>query len=481
MSRYRPGTYIALFIGAHFAHHLLTALVVPILPYIRDGFGLTYAQSGLVVSAFTLSYGIGQLPAGWFADRLGRGYLITVGIAGVALAGAIAGLTTTYTGLIVALIAMGIAGGGYHPSAAPLITASVPPERRGRALGLHLVGGSASHFVTPLLGAAIASQFGWRGSFLGIAGPVFFFGLAFFLILRNRGEQRYSAEPAVAAATTGASADASIEPGSGMADTGFDSGTAASLAGGAKGDDRSGARPQDGSGEHPGRETESSGARPQDGSGQHTGRETEPSGARPAAAPNRRRTIIRISIFLVMTSAVGAAIASMTAFVPLYMVDGFGLSEELGAATLSLFFVTGVVAAPIGGALSDRFGPVPILILLSVAAGPLMMLGAALPSAILFAGILLALGIATFFRMPVSEAYLSEDVPERMRSTVLGVYFFAGMEANGVITPILGHLIDTQGFEAAFGLFGLVLTVVAVTSAAALYVMHLRAGLPARG
>lgn len=474
MSRYRPGTYIALFIGAHFAHHLLTALVVPILPYIRDGFGLTYAQSGVVVSAFTLSYGIGQLPAGWLADRLGRGYLITIGIAGVALAGAVAGLTTTYAGLIAALIALGIAGGGYHPSAAPLITASVPPERRGRALGLHLVGGSASHFVTPLLGAAIASRFGWRGSFLGIAGPVFFFGVAFFLILRSRGEQRYSAEPAIAGATTGVSSDAPIPSGAAVADSGYSAGNPAAHRG-LDGDSQPAHRtPGDG-----GNAATGAGApETADGITERTGKPAE--AAPPTGRPNRRRTIVRITIFLVMTSAVGAAIASMTAFVPLYMVDGFGLSEELGAATLSLFFATGVIAAPIGGALSDRFGPVPILIALSVAAGPLMMVGAALPTALLFAGILLALGIATFFRMPLSEAYLSEDVPEHMRSTVLGVYFFAGMEANGVITPILGHLIDTRGFQSAFALFGLLLTVVAAASAVGLLAMHLRAGIPVR-
>ncbi len=56
---------------AHFAHHLLTALPVPLLPFIRGDFGLDYAQAGLVVSAFGLAYGIGQLPAGWLSDRIG--------------------------------------------------------------------------------------------------------------------------------------------------------------------------------------------------------------------------------------------------------------------------------------------------------------------------------------------------------------------------------------------------------------------------
>ena len=56
---------------AHFGHHLLTALPVPLLPMIRDDFGLDYTQSGLVITAFSLAYGIGQLPAGWLADRIG--------------------------------------------------------------------------------------------------------------------------------------------------------------------------------------------------------------------------------------------------------------------------------------------------------------------------------------------------------------------------------------------------------------------------
>ena len=53
-----------LFVLAHFSHHVITALVVPLLPFIRNDFGLDYTQAGFVISAFTLSYGIAQMPAG---------------------------------------------------------------------------------------------------------------------------------------------------------------------------------------------------------------------------------------------------------------------------------------------------------------------------------------------------------------------------------------------------------------------------------
>ena len=91
------------------------------LPFIRKEFSLSYAQSAFVTSAFALSNGTGQLPAGFLADRIGPRILITVGILGVALAGVLVGLSQTYILLLVFLVPMGLLGGGYHPAATPLI------------------------------------------------------------------------------------------------------------------------------------------------------------------------------------------------------------------------------------------------------------------------------------------------------------------------------------------------------------------------
>ncbi len=168
---------------AHFAHHLVTALPVPLLPLIRDEFALDYTQAGLVTSVFNLSYGISQLPAGWLADRIGPRILITISICGVALAGLLVGLSQTYIMLIVLLAVMGVAGGGYHPSAAPTISASVEPKNRGRALGFHLIGGGGSFFLAPLIAAAIAATWGWRGPFIGLAVPTMMFGIIFYVLL----------------------------------------------------------------------------------------------------------------------------------------------------------------------------------------------------------------------------------------------------------------------------------------------------------
>jgi len=177
---------VPLFVLAHFSHHLLTALPAPLLPLIRSEFGLDYTQSGLIISAFGITYGIGQLPAGWLADRVGRPVMITTGILGVALCGLIIGLSHTYIMLIIFLALMGFMGGGYHPSASPAVAASVEPKNRGSALGFHLIGGSASYFLAPLVAAGIATALGWRGPFVILALLASIFSIIFYLIIRRR-------------------------------------------------------------------------------------------------------------------------------------------------------------------------------------------------------------------------------------------------------------------------------------------------------
>ena len=67
----------------------------------------------------------------------------------------------------------------------------VEPKNHGRALGIHLVGGSFSYFLAPLIGVAIANIWGWRGSFIGLSIPIILFGVLFYLLLRQRTKTKY--------------------------------------------------------------------------------------------------------------------------------------------------------------------------------------------------------------------------------------------------------------------------------------------------
>lgn len=185
------------------------ALLSPLLPFIRHDFLLSYTQAGGLVSAYSIAYGISQLPAGLAADRLGSRIILTIGVAGVAFTGLLIGFSPNYIVMAILLVVMGLEGGGYHPSASPLLSTSVKPEYRGRALGIHQIGGTGSFFLAPLIVAGVASALGWRGTFMAIAIPTLSFGIIFHLLL---GKMNY------AVMARGKGAEASViepsEPGS---------------------------------------------------------------------------------------------------------------------------------------------------------------------------------------------------------------------------------------------------------------------------
>lgn len=194
---------LPLFVVAHFGHHLMMALLSPLLPFIRNDFTLSYTQIGGLLFAYNIAYGISQLPAGWAADRLGPRIMLTVGVAGVAFAGLLIGLSPNYVVLALFLVILGLVGGGYHPAASPLVSASVKPERRGIALGIHQIGGTGSFFLAPLIAAGIASALGWRGTFLTISIPAIAFGIVFYMFLGRMGYTNTARKKAADASITG--------------------------------------------------------------------------------------------------------------------------------------------------------------------------------------------------------------------------------------------------------------------------------------
>ncbi|MDH4270029.1 MAG: MFS transporter [Dehalococcoidia bacterium] len=368
-----------LFVGAHFAHHLLPALLVPLLPFIRNDFSLDYTRSAMVLSAFTFSYGISQIPAGWLADRIDRRILMVIGICGVGLAGVLVGLSQTYIMLIVFLVVMGVLGGGYHPSATPMVSGLVESKKRGRTLGIHEIGGGASFSLVPLVAAAIAAAWGWRGSFIGLAIPTVIFGIIFYRVLGRRAAMSRT-QPKIIKHHE----EAAPQPG----------------------------------------------------------------------------YLRRLVALVVLSVGTGGLVASVTAFLPLYMVDHFGASEQTAAYLMAIYYSAGLWASPLGGYISDRLGRVPVLVVISVISGAAIYLLNLAPYGLASGSLFFILGITTFVRLPVSEAYIMGQTTERNRSTVYGIYYFSMTESGAVLAPIMGLIIDHFGFYNGFTIASVAIAVV---------------------
>ena len=170
------------FIFSHFSHHACTGVLVPLLPLLREVFGLNYFQSGILISSFSLSYGFGQVPMAILADRFSRRLIIILGLLGISLAGISISLTQDFRQMVPFLMVMGLLGGTYHAPASSFISQVLPPDKRGRALGMHFTGGSASFFLTPAMALGIATLFdSWRSSFFILALPALLAGTILWL------------------------------------------------------------------------------------------------------------------------------------------------------------------------------------------------------------------------------------------------------------------------------------------------------------
>ena len=353
-------------------------------PFIQDEFGLSKAQLGGITTSFSLSSAASQLPAGWLADRIGPTWLITMGVLGVGIGGMLVGLSHSYVMLLMFLVFMGLMAGGYHPASTPLISLSVPVHQRGRALGLHLIGGNSSFFLAPLIAGGIAAAWGWRSSFIVLAIPTIVLGFLFFLYLNKRyGKAHIEAM-------------------------------------------------------------------------KKKQMEEKP------PQPGYRRRLIA---FLTMMVVGGGAGATVTSFLPVYIKEVLGASNEVSAMSLSIIFSSGMWVGPLGGWIADRIGATRVVIVTGILGGLIIF---ALNEVSLGWGlwvVLWLMGVIQAVRFPVTEIFIMSQAPAKNRSTIYGIYYSTMQYTGAIFAPIMGGFIDRFGYTKMFTFSAWAVTAVALVTA----------------
>ncbi|MEJ7805979.1 MAG: MFS transporter, partial [Telluria sp.] len=86
--------------------------------FIRADLGLTLVEMGWLLSAFSWSYALCQMPVGALVDKVGPRWLLGIGLVLWSLAQAAGGLASTFIYFVIARIALGIGEAPQFPSAA---------------------------------------------------------------------------------------------------------------------------------------------------------------------------------------------------------------------------------------------------------------------------------------------------------------------------------------------------------------------------
>jgi MFS family permease len=170
--------------------------------------------------------------------------------------------------------------------------------------------------------------------------------------------------------------------------------------------------------------------------------------------------------FLALTTLSGALVGSTIGFIPLLLVDSFGIREEAAASLQAIVFSGGFWVAPLAGYISDRIGKLRLLFGACAMVVPTIFFLPRIPMGLGVYVLLILIGAFVFIRMPVSESFLFEHAPTKQRSTLLGVYFLGSSLGGGVFTPVVGWLSDRFGFSHSFAVIALAMLVLTVACGA---------------
>ena len=176
-----------------------TNILTPLLPDIRDEFGISISAAGLIVGSYGMARLAVDLPAGFLADVVGHRRLSIIAL--VTLVGAsIVGLfAASMEVLIVARIGAGFAVGILATVILSTLSATASAANRGKVMSLFHVANNTGIALYPLVGGLVGLAVGWRATFIITAVlAVLAAALVLPILLRIELPTRRSSAPAAA-------------------------------------------------------------------------------------------------------------------------------------------------------------------------------------------------------------------------------------------------------------------------------------------
>src|SRR4051795_9231988 len=179
-------------------------VVTTALPVIRED--LHSGLSGLewTVNAYTLTFAVLLLTGAALGDRFGRRLMLSIGLSIFTLASAAAALAPSIAALNAARAVQGLGGALVMPLTLTILSAAVPAERRGLALGAWGGISGLAIAIGPLVGGAVVSGISWHWIFwLNVPIGLVLAPLAYARLEETHGADSSLDLPGLALASTG--------------------------------------------------------------------------------------------------------------------------------------------------------------------------------------------------------------------------------------------------------------------------------------
>lgn len=144
-------------------------MFVPSLVRMADSFGVAYPVMALAVSGYLGTTGVVTLVVGPLSDRFGRRPILLVALAVFTVASLACATATDIRVFLVFRILQGAVIAGWAVSLA-IIGDTSPPRQAASRIGYLTTAMAIAPMLAPSLGGVLDEAFGWRATFLALAG-----------------------------------------------------------------------------------------------------------------------------------------------------------------------------------------------------------------------------------------------------------------------------------------------------------------------
>src|SRR3954451_17636233 len=111
----RQDAYVISLVGvAHAISHFFHLILAPLFPWLKEGFGLSYAELGLLMTVFFAVSGIGQALAGFVVDRVGTRAVLFSGLGLLCWAALLLSQAQNYPMLLAGAMLAGLGNSVFH-------------------------------------------------------------------------------------------------------------------------------------------------------------------------------------------------------------------------------------------------------------------------------------------------------------------------------------------------------------------------------
>ena len=146
---------------SHFLNDMIQSIIPSIYPIVKDEFGFSFAQIGVITLVFQMTSSILQPVTGLYADKHPRPYALSAGMCFTLAGLLLLAFASSYALILLAVGVVGLGSSVFHPTASR-VAQLASGGKKSLAQSIFQVGGNGGSAVGPLLAAAVVLPLGQR-------------------------------------------------------------------------------------------------------------------------------------------------------------------------------------------------------------------------------------------------------------------------------------------------------------------------------